>query len=716
MSGIDFIDEFKQSYIRQKIAFYGLLFLAFSLVWLALYFKWEPDFDLGFTFLLIWLTGIFFLIRKIQKTQRVSPATITQHLNRTKPELEESCHLLLTPPENLNLLERLQMQRLTPMLVALDRQKTITVPYKKAWLALVISLVLSAALLFLPKLSQKKTVSIVNSTGTGNQKKANQKIVPRIQAVSIRVTPPAYTHRAAYTVKNLNFKVEAGSRLAWEVRTTGEINNLQLVGAGKRPFAFQKVTGQPNTYTASFTPTHSFIYTLDLNATKSELYAVELLPDQNPVISIQNPKPFTEILFGDPQQINLEASLNDDYGLQKANVVATVAQGSGESVKFREVQYPINIDQVKIRKQNAVRRSIDLKALGLTYGDELYFYLQAWDNHRGYARSETYLVQLEDTTVITDGTGLSLGVAVVPAYFRSQRQLIIDTEKLIQERKNLPLATIQERSNNLGADQKILRLRYGKFLGEESETTIGANPAAEHNEDDGHDHNATPKESNNATELLEPYIHKHDTEEDATYFEPAVKAQLKGALAQMWEAELRLRLSQPEAALPFEYKALRLLKEVQQKSRAYVRKVGFDAPPLKEAEKRLTGELNKISAVANVANRAENRDYPFIRQALPWLSGQQTNLPGNGQMVGLLQQAGQELAQVAINQPAKYLKNLQDLRQLITEAQKGKITCNTCLISVAAAFESVLPKPTKPLVPESVHRNPLAQYYFKNVK
>ncbi len=716
MSGTAIITELKKHYIRQKITFYGLLFLALSLLLLVIYIKWRPENSFGFFFLLIWLTGIFFLIREVRKTQRIAPATIIQHLNRAQPELEESCHLLLTPPENLNLLERLQMQRLAPLLRALDPKKAITIPYKKAWLALLVSLFLSAVILFLPPLPQERTVPATISAEPENQTKVNPQTVPRIQAVRIRVTPPAYTHRPAYTVDKLNFKAEAGSRLTWEVRTTNDIHSLQLAIANKRTLAFQQVITPSNTYTASFTPAHSFIYTLDLNAKKSELYAVELLPDQNPVISIQKPKPYTEIQFGDPQRVILEASLSDDYGLQKANLVATVAQGSGESVKFREVPYPLNLDQSKRLKQHTVREKIDLKALGLTYGDELYFYLQAWDKHRGYARSETYLVQLEDTTVVTSGAALSLGVSVVPAYFRSQRQLIIDTEKLIQDKKALTAGAVQERSNSLGTDQKILRLRYGKFLGEESETSIGANPAAEHHDNDGHDHSSTPETPNNATELLAPYIHKHDTQEEATYFEPAVKAQLKAALAQMWEAELRLRLSQPEAALPFEYKALRLLKEVQQKSRAYVRKMGFDAPPIKEAEKRLTGERNKISAPVNVQDRTEKPAYPYIKQALPWLAAQKPGFHGTAQKVLLLQQAGQELAQVAVNQPAKYLKSLQDLRQIITEAQTGTITCSSCLVSVAAAFESVLPRPTAPLAPKSAHRNPLADYYFRNVK
>jgi hypothetical protein len=56
-------------------------------------------------------------------------------------------------------------------------------------------------------------------------------------------------------------------------------------------------------------------------------------------------------------------------------------------------------------------------------------------------------------------------------------------------------------------------------------------------------------------------VHAHDESEEATFLEPAVKTKLKACLAQMWEAELRLRTHRPREALPYEYKALKLLRK-----------------------------------------------------------------------------------------------------------------------------------------------------------
>src|ERR1700712_3403297 len=90
------------------------------------------------------------------------------------------------------------------------------------------------------------------------------------------------------------------------------------------------------------------------------------------------------------------------------------------------------------------------------------------------------------------------------------------------------------------------------------------------------------------------YTDKHDNAEDATFLEPAVKEQLKATLTEMWKAELQLRMYKPAEGLPFEYKALSLLKDLQQKSRAYVAKTSYKSPVLK-AEKRLSGDLSKIT-------------------------------------------------------------------------------------------------------------------------
>ncbi|MDX5435866.1 MAG: hypothetical protein LPK03_01650, partial [Pontibacter sp.] len=488
----------------------------------------------------------------------------------------------------------------------------------------------------------------------------------------------------------------------------------------QQPLPFK---GKEVDYTLSRAFTTPAIYTIIINDQKSAIYTLEIIPDSAPVIQIQKPDQYTEVLFGQPQKVRLQAQLSDDYGIREASMVATVAKGTGEAVKFREEKIKLNLSG-NSRSYN-INQTLDLRKLGMTYGDELYFYLQVWDNHRGYTRSETYFVQIEDTTIIEADFDMSMGVNPVPEYFRSQRQIIIDTEKLLKEQKNISRATFEQRSNNLGVDQKLLRLRYGKFLGEEFESGIGpgggipkgeaGNQEEEHFPGDGHDHEEFA-DQNSPEALLDPYMHKHDQEGEATIFEPAVKAKLKGALAQMWEAELRLRTHKPKEALPYEYKALRMLKEVQRSQRAYVAKTGFEAPPLKEPELRLSGELGKISAPSEKYVVKQEQHLPNTRAALQWLTNYRQTGKYKKTDAALLEKTGQELAQQALNKPGSNLRALQDIRTLITEIRAGKKLCSSCLARAERAWVNLLPPAKQSPQPQQAVRSRLAKKYMEKLE
>ncbi len=117
--------------------------------------------------------------------------------------------------------------------------------------------------------------------------------------------------------------------------------------------------------------------------------------------------------------------------------------------------------------------------------------------------------------------------------------------------------------------------------------------------DHSHDHQAAGA-SNFSNDLynspeMEAYVHAHDDADIANFFDAKTKSLLKQALANMWESELYLRTYKPKQALPYAYKALKLIKEVQQATRVYVERIGFEPPPLEPLKKRLTGELDDIN-------------------------------------------------------------------------------------------------------------------------
>ncbi|MCC9167349.1 DUF4175 domain-containing protein [Pontibacter harenae] len=714
---IQTLQRIRRQYLQAKTWLYAQQSSAAVAVGGAILFKWKFEVPLLTATAVTMMVGaVLYLALRWKSLQRISLKQVAEHLNRQYPQLEDSTALLLRPAAELNLLERLQQQKIAERLQALhpDKKKAFRLKPTASRVALAVGLALALLIVYVP------AASFAPAFNTNDELLIEFPDVPAavadtavsIEEIEITVTPPAYTGKKAYKAEQPNLRVEQGATVTWHISTNKPAEKLSLVLNEQTPLPLRQLK---ESYTIARTFTEPALYHLNLNGQKSAYYTLEIIPDEAPLIQISKPKQYTEILFGEPQRVSLQVQLSDDYGIREANLIATVAKGTGEAVKFREEKMSLGLNGTKRSLQ--VNQTLDLKKLGMTYGDELYFYLQAWDNHQGYTRSETYFVQIEDTTIVESSFDMSMGVNPVPEYFRSQRQIIIDTEKLLAEQKSISKTTFDERSNNTGVDQKLLRLRYGKFLGEEAESGIGPGggiPEGEegHHADDGHDHGAAEfRDKNDPQALLDPYMHKHDQEGEATIFEPAVKAKLKGALAQMWEAELRLRTSKPKEALPFEYKALRMLKEVQQSTRTYVAKTGFEAPPLKEPELRLTGELNKITPPAKRTTTENEATLPHTRAALQWLERQKIGGKYSQRDAQLLERAGQELGQEALHQPGRYLRALQDLRTLIADINRKQPLCAPCLITVERAWQELLPPAERTPQKTSTIRSKLSQQY-----
>jgi hypothetical protein len=285
-----------------------------------------------------------------------------------------------------------------------------------------------------------------------------------------------------------------------------------------------------------------------------------------------------------------------------------------------------------------------------------------------------YIISLTDTAQLMSLEGMAMSTDVKPEYFRSERQIIIETEQLLKKKDTLAPTVFQQRSNDLGIDQKLLRLRYGKFLGEEAEE---GEPGVGDTTDFG--------TFGDATKILDVYTDKHDNAEDATYFEPGVKQQLKATLNEMWKAELKLRTFQPREALPFAYKALRLLKDLQQQSRAYVAKTGVRVTPLNPA-KRLAGELKDIQAPVQKAVAAgELGETEVLRIALGLLEGRRAGwvAMGDGDRA-LLQQAVRRMGREAAARPGEYLVAYEAMRDIVA----GKAAD---ILTVERAIRTLLP-------------------------
>lgn len=447
----------------------------------------------------------------------------------------------------------------------------------------------------------------------------------------LTIQPPGYTKIARSVQQELEAKAIKGSQLTWEISFAGRTDlNVFLVNSiGERLSFFPK----NQNFELSEELNNSGIYSIQafrdsVKVFESDYYTLEAVPDQSPQIIPEEKEIYRYHFPKNPSWLNLKAKVSDDFQVNEVYLVATLARGKGENVKFRESRFPVITHAFKKKEASY---PLDFNSLDFQPGDELYYYWAAVDNRQPEAnlsRTDTYFIKYVDENDQSDAVLEGMVVQFLPEYFRSQRQIIIDTERLIAEKSKKTEKEFGFTSNEIGYDQKLLRLRYGQYMGEEFESAAGGGSMEDggdlltgymhlHDQEgenevevaeshEGHTHEGHSHEVEHAEEsstaaggiehLLSEYMHSHDSEEVNTYFEQSTKGALKAALEQMWQAELYLRLFEPDKSLPFQYKALELLKTVQQKSRVYVKRTGYDPPPIKEPEKRLTGELKDLDA------------------------------------------------------------------------------------------------------------------------
>lgn len=442
----------------------------------------------------------------------------------------------------------------------------------------------------------------------------------RLQSTRLRIDAPAYTGQATLTQSALDAKVAADSRLSWSLRFDRAPDKAWLQFHDGRRLPLREQDGQWQAQDVARTPVLYRVVSEPALA-ETRLHRLDVVADRAPSVRVLEPA--ASLVLGTPGQrqwaLRFEAS--DDYGVAvQATLSITTTQGSGENITFVKRSVMLAGSGEAIARRFA--HTLDLAALGAQPGNDVIAQLEVRDNHAPTpqtGRSSSVILRLPSTEVALGAELEGRIKKTLPAYFRSQRQIIIDAEALIRQRRSLAAEDFVKRSDAIGVDQRILRLRYGQFLGEESEGApkppptsdlpTSDTPAADHHDDDDHDHGAeagahdahghdhggktanadTPPVFGSDTDVLSEYGHTHDHAEAATLLDPQTRATLKAALDQMWSAEGELRQGRPEQALPFAYKALGFIKQVQQAERIYLARVGPELPPIDEG-RRLGGD------------------------------------------------------------------------------------------------------------------------------
>lgn len=692
------IEKLRKRWVSTAIAANGLLALssiAILFVILVKFLKLDAWWILPCALLSVLA---IFLLRTHWK---ISKDDVARYINRSMPQAEESTQLLLRPKESLGFLEQLQVRKLEGIVTSLTSLNPLKGDLKRALIIFLLALSVAASIFFFFTNSNNSVQTVTEATSFFSSK---PEVKPaEIASAKITIIPPGYTGKPERGQDRFNMVVEEHATVVWELETSLAVNALQLKINDKAWLPMQVVNAAKTKWKVQKNITQPGFYQVQVNNKMSELYRIEMIKDKPPVISITSPTTGTVIKSGQPRQFILSSILSDDYGIKDARIFATIASGDGEAVKFKEQQIAFNNFSQGTRNSQ-LQQLINCRALGMQPGDELYFFVRAIDNNNQQTRSDIMIVTLEDTAQLMSMDGLVMGLDIKPEFFRSQRQIIIEAEQLIKDRDTISIQNFNTKSNDLGIDQQLLRLRYGKFLGEESNTEIGG-------DHDDHSKDAAPV-FGDANAVLEQFSHKHDIAEDATFFDPETKKQLKATLNEMWKSEAKLRLYKPAEALPFAYNALRLLKDLQQKSRVYVAKTSLKTTPLQPKEKRLTGELDKIAQPTFQSdNKPGNNGLASLRQALAVLEEMKMHTMQADKLVPL-QQAGQQLVEAASANPAKYISAIEAYKRMVN----GRTKTND-IKQVEKALQALLQDPANvPSLKVVAPSSNLSQRYFNNLK
>jgi hypothetical protein len=533
------------------------------------------------------------------------------------PRFEDSTALLFRDRASVSGLTALQRDRLESRVheaAAVDlRPGWSRRPIAIAWGAAV---VLIAAILLWPAANGADTKSAAAA------RPATAANPPVLTGARLRIIPPAYTGLPVREQTALDARVPEGSRIEWLIDFAPQPSTAGLEFPENTPVSLIR---DGTRWTGARIVDRPMLYRIEAaGLAQQRLNRLDAVADAEPVVRLVEPE--SQLVQLTPGQTTwtpvFEAS--DDYGvIETATLRITVTKGDGENITFEQRSMPLRGQGTA--RQMRFSTTLNLAREGMAAGSDLIVQLVVTDNRnpeRHTVEGPSVILRWPANLAMAEGLD-GMAMRVMPAYFASQRQIIINAEALIARRRTLTGDPFIDASNVIGEEQAALRLRYGQFMGEEAEgggsgggiilptsdeparpalptadAPTPARPAAHDDHDhEGEDHADEPAGGAMGAEVdvLHEFGHAHDDRDVATLFEPRTRGALARALDAMWASERELRQGRPEQALPHAHEALELLKEAQQATRIFLGRVGSDLPPV-DFSRRLTGEREGIVA------------------------------------------------------------------------------------------------------------------------
>ena len=405
---------------------------------------------------------------------------------------------------------------------------------------------------------------------------------PTVHAVDVTVIPPAYTGRAAQTLRDpQRVTALAGSRLSVVVRANAELTTMETLAAR------DTLRRQGDTFTGQIVVDADGYIAVQARRGERDggrrLIGLTVLPDSLPHVRIVTPG--RDERFPDAHRtLSLAIEASDDIALSSLTMRFTKVSGSGERFTFVEGQVPLTVTRSGDRAWTA-RAIWPLDSLGLEPGDMVVYRAIAADRRPagGTAESDSYIAE-----ILAPGGVAAPGFAAdfeQERYAVSQQMVIVKTERLIGRRAAMSPTDFADQSQQLAAEQRKVRAEFVFMLGGElADAPDVAASMTDINEEE---------EAGRESDLL------------AGYNANAGHVALIRGIRAMSRAAASLTTGDPSAALPHERAALDQLERAFSHSRILLRALA--TRERLDLSRRLSGSLT--DAVGDARPVAEpNRD------------------------------------------------------------------------------------------------------------
>ncbi len=432
-----------------------------------------------------------------------------------------------------------------------------------------------------------------------------------VDKLDVRIVPPSYSGLGVEEVTgDAPLKVLAGSQIEVSVRARGQIDGTTL--------GFNGITNRmralgENVFAGAFTASASGAFEMRILADEKIapapfVRAVETYPDAIPEVRLTEPAgdQLLRTLPGGP--ISVRWTARDDLGLANATLKYIKSRGEGDAAKFTSGELGQGTVEVLSAREWHGAAALDLARLDVRAGDTLVFWVEARDRNpspSNTGRSASLAIAIAGPEAVKLNLG-DLRPSEIGRFLLSQRQIIINTEKLHNERARLSAEEIKRRANVIAADQREFKNSFNDYIKIEG--------ADEHDEPEAEGAAERPEEQAQAAveERIQPHDHGIPEPPQGS---PSSVRDMVYAIRAMWDAEEALSLSDTTKALVYEREALARLKRAQVATR-YVPPIVAQSKPV-DLKRRYAGELAEIKTrMEKLGRRAASKESGPVRAAL----------------------------------------------------------------------------------------------------